>query len=1084
MLKNISKDKPLLFRSKFKLALITLALPVHLWAQSNKISGIVVDEGNVPLTGVSIRVNGTDRTIQTDSKGVFQYIARDGDILQLSSVGYEPATVTVQGNAPIRVQLKKSNRDLDEVVVIGYGTARKRDLTGAVGSIKGSEIKDIPVTTTAQALTGKIAGVNIVTQSGAPGSAVNVTVRGGTSFSGSSNPLVIVDGFVLEGGLNNVDASDIESVDVLKDASASAIYGSRGANGVILITTKSAKSGRTNIDYNTYFSFETLSKKLELLGVEDYVKYQYEYQTLGGRQQQFANMFGGDPTAPDFGSNAYTRIKQQYGNRTGIDWQQEVFGSSAVLQSHNVNINGGNEKTKLMLSYNNMSQDGILAKSGFNRNSIRAKVNHNLFRGVDLDFNTLLQDANTQGGGSLGGMLKMSILQPVTGGIRFTDEQLLHADIAEELQATDSQYDIYNPIIMNDAITKAKASRLAVVNLGLNIKFLKDFTFRTAGSYQWKHSRNDMWDDGRTVNARNNGGPYGSRSNAEGYQWQLTNTLSWTRQLDKHNLNLMIGHEVLYSKDQSLGHTYYGFPQSNFGLNDVSLATRIDRADVDEGRYGLVSGFARAIYNYNDRYLFTATLRADGNSKFKENHQWGYFPSASAAWNIHKEHFMEGQHFFDQLKLRAGYGSTGNDNIGNVTYATLYGSTIAAINNTEVVGLKPSDLLGNPELQWEKTQTTNIALDIAILKNRISLTTDFYSNKSSNLLLKQTIPTSTGYRYQNQNVAALRNRGVEFTLRTLNIKRQDFQWQTNFNITFNRSKTLGLYGSTSEGNDFMLNNLSSRIDFITRVGETVGQFYGYKFDGVYTTDDFIQNTDGSYSLKDGVASLKGKNRSTIKPGDVKYMPTAGETDSNGNPVWSTNDRTVIGSPEPKFFGGIGNSFSYKNFDLNVFLNFAYGNKAFNMNTQRFMGPYLPNQNALKSMAGRFTLIDPNTGAETRDLVRLAELNPNQHEKDHVWSLNAANNIAISDALDYYLEDASFLRINNVTLGYSMPQELSKRAFIQKMRVFLTLNNIHTFTKFSGYDPEVASTSSILTRGVDNSAYPRTKSFVLGVNLTF
>lgn len=1084
MFKKLSQGKSALFGSKLRLALMAVVLPVHLWAQSNKISGVVVDDTNMPLMGVSVRVKGTDRMLQTDTKGSFQYVGNDGDILELSSVGYEMTTYVIKGNKPIKVQLKKINRDLDEVVVIGYGTARKRDLTGAVGSIKGSEIRDIPVTTTAQALTGKIAGVNVVTQSGAPGSAVNVTVRGGTSFSGSSNPLVIVDGFVFEGGLNNVDANDIESIDVLKDASASAIYGSRGANGVILISTKSAKSGRTNIDYNTYFSFEGLSKKLNLLGVEDYVKYQYEYQTLMGRQQQFANMFGGDVTTTDFSSNAYARIHQEYGNRPGIDWQQEVFGGTSILQNHNVNINGGNDKTKLMLSYNNMSQDGILAKSGYNRNSLRAKINHNLFKGVDMDFNTFLQDANTQGGGSLGGMLKMSILQPVTGGIRFTNDQLLHSDIAEELQAIDSQYDIYNPIIMNDAVTKTKASRLAIANMGLTVKFLEDITFRTAGSYQWRQTRNDMWDDGRTVNARNNGGPYGSRGNAEGYQWQLTNTLSWVKQLEKHNLNLLVGHEILYAKDQSLGHTYYGFPQSNFGLNDVSLATRIDRADVDEGRYALVSGFARAIYNYSDRYLLTATIRTDGNSKFKEGHQWGYFPSASAAWNIHKEHFMQGQDFFDQLKIRAGYGSTGNDNIGNVTYATLYGSTIAAINNNEVIGLKPSDLLGNPRLQWEKTQTSNVALDISILKSRMSLTADFYSNKSSNLLLKQAIPTSTGYRYQNQNVAALRNRGVELTLRSVNIKKRDFQWQTNLNLTFNRSKTLGLYGTGSENSDFMLNNVSSRIDFITKVGETVGQFYGYKYDGVYTTDDFTQNTDGSYTLKDGIASLKGKNRSSIKPGDVKYLPTAGETDINGNPIWSTKDRTVIGNPEPKFFGGVGNNFTYKSFDLNVFVNFAYGNQAFNMNTQRFMGPYLPNQNSLERMADRFTLVDPNTGAETKDLNRLAQLNPNQQQKDQVWSLNSTNNIAISDALDYYLEDASFLRINNITLGYTMPKELSRRAFIQKMRVFMTLNNIHTFTKFSGYDPEVASTSSILTRGVDNSAYPRSKSFVVGLNLTF
>ncbi|MFE7088433.1 hypothetical protein ACFU8T_15755 [Sphingobacterium spiritivorum] len=443
---------------------------------------------------------------------------------------------------------------------------------------------------------------------------------------------------------------------------------------------------------------------------------------------------------------------------------------------------------------------------------------------------------------------------------------------------------------------------------------------------------------------------------------------------------------------------------------------------------------------------------------------------------------MKDGSFFNQLKLRAGYGSTGNDKISNTSYATLYGSTVVAVNNTQVIGLKPGTTLGNPDLVWEKTQTSNIALDMSFLDNRVNLTTDFYNNESKNLLVRANIPTSTGYSYQFQNIAALRNRGVEVTLNTVNIKKADFQWQTSFNITFNKSKTKALFGTS--GNDYLITNLSSRVDFMTQVGESVGKFYGYKYDGVYTTDDFNQNPDGSYSLKNGVASLKGKNRANIKPGDVKYLPTAGETDANGNPVWSTNDRTVIGNPEPKYFGGMNNAFSYKNFDLSVFVNFAYGNQAFNMNTQRFMGPYLPNQNSLSTMASRFTLIDPATGLETKDLSRLAALNPDQHSKDQVWSLNSGNNIAISDALDYYLEDASFLRINNITFGYTLPAAVSKKAFINKMRVYLTLNNIHTFTKYSGYDPEVSASSSILTRGVDNSAYPRAKSVVAGVNLTF
>jgi TonB-linked SusC/RagA family outer membrane protein len=1061
----------------FLVAMIPLAR-----GQAQTVRGKVLDETSKPINGASVQVKGQQKSTTTDQHGDFSIEAQRGDVLQISFVGYRTSEQEVVGTQTLTIALATANNDLDEVVVIGYGTTRKRDLTGAVGSVKGADIRNIPVTTAAQAITGRVAGVNVVTQSGAPGAGVNILVRGGTSITGSTAPLYVVDGFVMEDALMKIDINDIENIDILKDASATAIYGARGANGVVLITTKSGKAGRATVDYNAYVSFERLGRKLDLLPVEEYVKYQYEFQTLAGRLNDFAGMYGGNPSDPNFSSGAFARINADYGSRPGIDWQGEVFGGQAVLQNHNVNVSGGSDKTKIMLAYNNTNQDGILAKSGFRRNSVRAKVNHELAKGINVDFNSLFQDANTQGGGSLNGMLKMAILQPATGGARFTDEELLHTDIAEELQAINSQYDIYNPIIMNDALNRSRAARLANVNLGLTARFLDDFTFRTSGSYQWGQTRTDFWDDGRTVNARNNRGPYGSIKNAEGFEWQWTNTLSWMKQLGQHNLNLLAGHEVRYEESQGLSHGYYEFPASNFGLKDVSLAGRTERGESEANRYGLVSAFFRGIYNYDDRYLLTATMRADGVSTFRQGNKWGGFPSASAAWNIHNEGFMEGVRFVDQLKLRVGYGTTGNDRIGSTRYATLYGSTVVAVDNSTVVGVKPSSTLGNPALVWEKTQTTNVALDAAFLNNRVNLTVDFYNNESKNLLLEVNIPTSTGYSKQYQNIAALRNRGVEFSLNTLNVRSENFQWRSALNLTFNRSKVKSLYGSS--GSDYMITAYESRINFYTKVGGPVSTFYGYKYDGVYTTDDFVQQPDGTYVLKDGVASLKGKNRATVKPGDVKYLPVAGETDANGNPVWSTNDRTEIGSPEPKFFGGFNNEFVYKNFDLSIFLNFSYGNKAFNMNTQRFMGPYLPNQNSLGLMADRFTLIDPNTGLETTDLARLAALNPNQANKRQIWSLNSSNNIAISDPLDYYLEDASFLRVNNITLGYTLPSTLSSRAFVQKLRFYITLNNIHTFTNYSGYDPEVSATDAILTRGVDNSAYPRTKSVVAGINLTF
>ncbi|WP_246229244.1 SusC/RagA family TonB-linked outer membrane protein [Sphingobacterium shayense] len=1077
--KGLQRDATL--KGLLTLFFFTLMISIS-WAQEFSLGGKIVDENNQAIPGASVQLKGKNISTLTDQDGVFELRAKLGDVLNVSFVGYTPQQVTVASQQALTVMLLSANNDLDEVVVIGYGTARKRDLTGAVGTVKADDIRNVPVATAAQAITGKVAGVSVVTQSGAPGAGVNILVRGGTSITGETSPLYVVDGFVMEDALMKIDVNDVESIDILKDASATAIYGARGANGVVLVTTKSGKSGRTIVDYNGYVSVEGLSKKLDLLSIEDYVKYQYEFQTLAGRQQDFATMYGGDPSAADFASGAYARIAADYGSRAGLDWQEEVFGGQAILQNHNINVSGGNEKTKMMLSFNNTNQDGILAKSGFRRNSVRAKINHELVKGLNLDFNSMFQDANTQGDGSLGGMLKMSILQPATGGVRFTDEQLLHTDIADELQAINSQYDVYNPIIMNDAVTKGKAARLANVNLGLTAKFLNDFTFRTSGTYQWEQTRTDSWDDGRTMNARNNGGPYGAINNSEGFQWQWTNTLSWLKDINSHHINLMAGHEVRYEESQGLGHDYYEFPSSNFGLKDVSLAGRTERGESEALRYGIVSGFFRGMYNYDDRYLVTATIRADGVSTFKSGNKWGAFPSASAAWNIHNEDFMEDNGVFDQLKLRVGYGTTGNDRIGSTRYTTLYGSTVLGIGNANVVGVKPGDVLGNPLLVWEKTQTTNLALDMSFLKNRINLTADFYNNESKNLLLQVEIPTSTGYKQQYQNIASLRNRGVELSLNSLNISKEDFQWKSAFNITFNRSKINSLYSGSS--NDYLLTSYESRINFLTRVGGPVSSFYGYKYDGVYTTDDFEQQADGSYLLKDGVASLKGRNRSTVKPGDVKYATVVGETDEAGNPVWSTEDRTVIGSPEPKFFGGFNNEFIYKNFDLGIFLNFSYGNKAFNMNSQRFMGPYLPNQNSLARMANYYTLIDRDTGLETKDLNKLAELNPGEQNKSQLWSLNATNNIAISDPLDYYLEDASFLRINNITLGYTLPQEVSKRVFMQKLRFYVTLNNIHTFTNYSGYDPEVSASESLLTRGVDNSAYPRTKSFVAGVNLTF
>lgn len=440
---------------------------------------------------------------------------------------------------------------LDEVVAIGYAKVKRRDLTGSSVSVGADELRMSPVTTAAQALTGKAAGVQIVTASGAPGADIYITVRGGTSITQGTDPLYVVDGFQMEDGLQNVDINDIESIDVMKDASATAIYGARGSNGVILITTKSGKSGKTEVSYNGFVSFDRLGKKLNLLGVEDYVKYQYEFQSLRGGQNEFANLFGGDVNDPDFYTGAYSRIEQEYGNRAGIDWQDLVFGHTGVTQNHNVNVSGGSDKTRYIFSYNYTGQDGIMERSGYQRNSIRTKINHELWKGVRFDFSSNLQRTQLDGGGSLGGKLKQTILQPVTGGIRWTNEQMIGADVGTELSDImgDPNYDANNPLLDNLAITDKKYTRMATVNVGLEIDILKDLTFRTSGSYLWQQVRHDYWDDGSTKQAKSNDSPYGYgyRNNSEKYSWQVTNTLNYAFSLaDIHRFTVLVGQETYY----------------------------------------------------------------------------------------------------------------------------------------------------------------------------------------------------------------------------------------------------------------------------------------------------------------------------------------------------------------------------------------------------------------------------------------------------------------------------------------------------------------------------------------------------------
>ena len=626
--------------------LISVSFPFSAFAQNRTITGTVRDAQDVVI-GASVTVKGhsTLGTI-TDMDGNYSIsVPASATELVFSYIGYETQSVAIKGRTRIDVTLEESSQMLEEVVAIGYAKVKRKDLTGSSVSVGGDDLKMTPVTTAAQALAGKAAGVNIVTQSGAPGADINITVRGGTSITQGTEPLYIVDGFQMEDGLRNVDINDIESIDIMKDASATAIYGARGSNGVILITTKSGKAGKTEVSYNGYVSFDRLGKKLDLLGVEDYVKYQYEFQQLRDNMDNWASIFGGSINDADFYTGAYSRIHNDYANREGIDWQDEVFGNTGITQNHNVNISGGSEKTRYMLSYNYTGEDGIMDKHGYQKNSVRAKINHELWKGVRFDFSSSLQMTKLEGGGSLGGTLKQTILQPVTGGVRWTNEELLGSDLSDllsEMYGGDN-YDANNPILNNKAITEEKYTRFASVNAGLEFDIIKGMTFRTAASYLWQQVREDYWDDGSTKTAQTNQSPYGygHRNNDEKFSWQITNTLNYSFDIaEKHSFSVLLGQETWYQEKMNLDNEYRNFSDGNFGLNDVSMGTPYTWKS-GKSREGLVSFFGRVSYNFNERYLVTGTLRADGSSKFAKGNQWGYFPSASAAWRISEEAFME-----------------------------------------------------------------------------------------------------------------------------------------------------------------------------------------------------------------------------------------------------------------------------------------------------------------------------------------------------------------------------------------------------------------------------------------------------------
>ena len=1075
------QNKSLMFQVCMVLFMLLVA-PVKGLAQGVTISGQVTDDMDVVI-GATVKVVPGNTGTVTDVDGNFKLtVPSSAKSLVISYVGYKTKTVDIKGRTQINVQLEPEAQMLDEVVSIGYAKVKRKDLTGATASVNGKELVNVPVSSAAQALAGKAAGVNIISKSGAPGSSSTVTVRGGMSLTQGSEPLYIVDGFEMSNALENIDVNDIESIDVLKDASSTAIYGARGSNGIILITTKSGHKGKTQINYNTYFAFDVLSKKLDMMSnAADFVKYQYEMAALNGKASIWSNVFdnGKATDEADFYTGVYGRIESNYANAASLDWQDEVFGGSAFKQNHNINITTGTDKTQVMLSYNYYNQDGLLANHNDKKNSFRAKVNSELYKGIRLDVNTMFSGRSVHGGGAYSGM-KSVLLQPITGGTMFTLDQLLNEQTYPDFSSLDSSYDTANPLIQNLASTSKKHSRLFTVNAGLEFDFLKHFTWRTAGSYTWSNAKSTSFADERSTSYIMdpvNTGINGSIGNSESYKWQVTNTLNYHQTFaKKHKITALLGQETTYSESESNSMTLNKFPVPNHGLDDISVAN-VKEKSSGHSHSGIVSFFGRLNYNYDERYILTASLRADGSSKFARGHQWGYFPSIAGAWRISEEKFFKDKPINDvvsSLKLRVGYGATGNNDISDYLYRTNVSQTIYPMNNsTTNPAYALSGTLGNSALQWETLKSTNIGVDVSFLKSRINLTAEWYNNEASNLLMQSVVPASTGYTYQYQNIGKMRNRGWEFTLNTVNVQTKNFRWTSDLNLSFNKSKVISLENGIDSKVFTVGGNRSGSVTYYATVGQELGDMYGYKYEGIYTTDDF-EEVNGKFVLKEGVVSVAKTN---IQPGDIKFAA------DNEDGTKFTKKMVKIGNGTPDCVGGFNNTITYKGFDFNMFMKFSIGNDIYNA-TKHSLSPYAMFQNVPSEFGDNYyRLIDPATGKTATTLARLKELNPN--EASRTWSPSKVNTNCITYPSSYYVEDGSYLRLSQITLGYTFPKAWVSKAYISNARIYFTVYNVATITGYDGYDPEVSAAKGVATTpGYDSSTYPRSRSFVVGLNVTF
>lgn len=1066
-------------KGKLFSCLVLMFLSISMVAQKVPVSGTVSDQTG-PVIGASVIEKGTTNGTMTDNDGHFTLTVSKGAVIEISSIGYKTQEITVGAQTNFTVTLSEDNEFLDEVVVVGYGSMKKSDLAGASVSMKESDLKGSIISSLDQSLQGRAAGVTAVTTSGAPGSSSSIRVRGQATINANAEPLYVIDGVIVQGGgntgadfglgdalgngkvstispLSTINPADIVSMEILKDASATAIYGAQGANGVVLITTKHGKSGEAKFSYDGMVAMSRQAVRLNMMNLREYAQYYNEMIEEGDIYE----------------TNPYYATPSLLGK--GTNWQDEIF-RTAWQHQHQLSAQGGSDKVQYYVSGSYMDQQGTIIGSNFNRFSVRTNLDAQLKKWLKLGVNATyaITNDNLKLADSNQGLIYYSLT---------TIPDIPVYDVNGNYSSTIREgYTSPNPValaMMDEILLKRK--KLSG-NIYAELTPIKHITWRTELGFDMGESDANrykpMVDLGGWVRSQNSIS-YQKNSN---YFWQLKNYLTYANQWGKHSVTAMVGQECWESKWNYLSGSNTDLPSDE--VHNVALATGTPSISSGFGSSSMASFFTRETYNYGDRYLGTYTYRYDGSSNFGPKNRWAGFHSVALAWRFSNEKFFEPvKKVIDNGKLRLGWGQTGNSSIGS--YA--WGAAITRMPSALGMGFRPSNI-PNTSIRWESQEQYNVGLDLGFFNGRLNLTVDAYYKKSDDMLMSMQLPSYMGTQGNGSsklqapkgNYGSIENKGLEITLDAHPVQLKNFSWDSNFQISFNKNKLLSL--PDTENATLVGYGQWGDVVCVSEIGKPLYNFYGYKVEGVYKDLDDIQNSAKPAKYpSDGVFS----RGNTVWVGDIKYK----DVDENG--IIDERDRTDIGSPLPKFTFGWTNTFRYKNLDLSIFLNGSYGNKVMNYNslTLTHMNSTWTNQlQSVVSKRARLEPIDPTIvyadGSKWFDHIDNVRVK-NPGTKIPHTSINDPNdNDRISDR---YVEDGSFLRIKNITLGYTFPKALLNKAKIENLRVYVNIQNLYTFTKYTGYDPEVgASTqdSSGLTYGLDNGRYPSPAMYSFGLNITF